>query len=361
MSKKHKNDNNVLYDANKEVSQTKKITKEILSKEQFKNNVEKHRLDFKKKNTLFSSLTYSTIGISILCFIIVLFLTTLPSVTKDEKLKWLVLIPICIGFVTIVVYFICNKFLKDKYVTDSGEIYQNEYSKILINYEYSDIEEVKEYNFLYNGIISTHELIEMEVFESIAKDTSRNLMETKINNKNFKMVDCAIGIPHVSETISKKSLGVNDKKTEKAKSVLDFVAGFYGRIYNYDYRLNDDQKIIFIISSDYTYSPTNRKNLRRYASYDFNLRENIIPFSSDKELIQTFLKNEKIVDLLNSLEANDRFLGGFISLTANGLYIGFNLNDEVLELPIKNPVNIEDIHLLRSLDKKVIDFINLLS
>ena len=64
------------------------------------------------------------------------------------------------------------------------------------------------------------------------------------------------------------------------------------------------------------------------------LASRVVVFLANVSLSAKFF-DEKTVELLNSLVPNQVFQSGFISINSYGTRIGFNLSDELMNIPVK--------------------------
>ena len=156
---------------------------------------------------------------------------------------------------------------------------------------------------------------------------------TELQSQDMTVVDLKLSDEANNTDVS------NQKKIDTEKCMKENAGatnhyGLFGRFCSYELAVSSEESMIIYIMGDKKYNMLPNYLTGFKAVKVPGLASRVVVFLANVSLSAKFF-DEKTVELLNSLVPNQVFQSGFISINSYGTRIGFNLSDELMNIPVK--------------------------
>lgn len=358
-------------------------------------DLDSSRKAYVKKTSFSRIFNYVSMAIVLVAFVAILLVAFL---VKDESLQWVNWVVIAVCLVAVIGSFVGSMIL-NKSASKVNIQYLGEYQDKMAGYLARNLD-VENPLFSVEAMVQKTDVIQSHYFKTIMDIRSRCVLRGQRKGKDFETGECYVLIPEISiEAANKKpehfvnldgtafvpsdtagatstqeipsndmtlvDYDLSDQLLKNRKNKAGKAApketttrtGLFGRFYSYALRLDPEQSFILCFAGerantvlpDYvdSFSPVHVPGLRR----------DIVVYLANPAASAPFF-DEEGVSLLNDIHVDTTVYSLFITGNSYGVRVGMNLSDDIMELPMRNPVHVGAVDDFVEISKKAFAFID---
>lgn len=179
---------------------------------------------------------------------------------------------------------------------------------------------------------------------------------TELQSQDMTVVDLKLS-DEANNTNNAAQKKIDAEKNMKENSTATNRYGLFGRFCSYELTVSSEESMIIYIMGDRKYNMLPNYLTGFKAVKIPGLSNRVVVFLANVNQSAKFF-DEKTVELLNSLTPNQVFQSGFISINSYGTRIGFNLSDELMNIPVKKRQTPGTLESYKEINDKAFQFID---
>lgn len=272
-----------------------------------KNAFENQYKKFRRNNTMLMVLS--------LVLLVPLFIFVLPL----EGGTWIVLIAVLV----IVLGLSALSKSRRRTIEEESRHYMDDYYSLTMEYVYTNLEEVKNYEQLTYAQFDTEDFINARMIKDSASSASRNVVTYDIDGREIAIADF----------VAYRTHGENRKKR--------LVPSFIGKLLKVKNNLTDENKRTLIYLKPRIADDT-AKGVDDIDGLHTIIDDKEIAIYSTEEDVKKAV-NKEVIKLLNDYEIGQHLIDVTISITAGMTYFAFSFSDDLMAVPLVSDIKLQPL------------------